>query len=222
MQSLRQICSQHARVLAIDSASAVIQVGLLRKSTTPFWETSKDEAGAAVFAATQALLTRAGIGLQDVDALIFCEGPGSVLGIRTTAVTIRTWSMLQPRPIFTYGSLQLVATYELHNGADQTFSVIADARRESWHVATVEQGNTPFTLRRVKPEALSGPLLMPENFRCWAVPPPNVRVVPYSVPPLFEALADVPLFRETTEPDAFLHEEPAYQTWTPRVHRAPS
>lgn len=221
MQSLHQICSQHACVLAIDSASAVIQVGLLRRGET-IWVNFKDEAGAAIFAATETLLATASLALGDIGAFIFCEGPGSVLGIRTTAVALRTWSMLQPRPIFAYGSLHLVTNYELHLGTERTFSVIADARRESWHVVTTDQANTTIPLRRLKQEALSGPLLMPENFRCWAEPPPNVRVVPYSIPTMFTALADTPLFRETAEPDAFLHEEPVYQTWTPHVHRAPS
>jgi hypothetical protein len=29
------------------------------------------------------------------------------------------------------------------------------------------------------------------------------------------------LFRQTEEPDAFLHEEPSYAMWTPQVHQAP-
>ena len=32
---------------------------------------------------------------------------------------------------------------------------------------------------------------------------------------------DLDLFRPTDAPDAFLHEEPSYATWTPQIHRAP-
>lgn len=222
MQSLRQICSIHAHVLAIDSASASIQVGLLKHAAEAHWQMSADEAGTGIFSMTDALLTQSGLRLENISAFIFCEGPGSVLGIRTAAVALRTWSMLQSRPIFAYGSLDLVAKHQLHVGIEQSFSVIADARRESWHIVTTGETGTPLPLRRVKLEALSGPLLMPEHFRTWATPPPEMRIVPYSIARMFEALPDVPLFRETQEPDAFLHEEPVYQTWTPRVHRAPS
>ena len=36
------------------------------------------------------------------------------------------------------------------------------------------------------------------------------------------AFIDADLFRATDAPDAFLHEEPSYATWTPQIHRAPS
>ena len=35
-------------------------------------------------------------------------------------------------------------------------------------------------------------------------------------------VAGADLFTATNTPDAFLHEEPAYATWTPQVHRAPA
>ena len=37
----------------------------------------------------------------------------------------------------------------------------------------------------------------------------------------FPRVLDVDLFHETRAPDAFLHEEPSYVTWTPKIHRAP-
>jgi tRNA threonylcarbamoyladenosine biosynthesis protein TsaB len=33
---------------------------------------------------------------------------------------------------------------------------------------------------------------------------------------------DEPFFRESPEPDAFMHEQPSYVAWTPQVHQAPS
>jgi len=221
MPSLQQILAAHSCVLLIDSASTVIQVGLLRRGSPPQWETSREESGSGVFACTQALLSRAELALDRVDAFVFCEGPGSILGIRTTAVALRTWSMLRPRPVFAYRSLDLVATYQLHHGQPGPFSVIADARRESWHVVTASEDGRVGPLQRVKAESFSGSLFMPENFRAWAPLPENVRLVPYSIASMIEAMPDAPLFREAQEPDAFLHEEPTYQTWTPQIHRAP-
>lgn len=223
MRSLHDILSAHARVLLIDAASTVIQVGLLERGGPHRWQSSPEESGTGIFEATQALLTAAERRLEEVDAFLFCEGPGSILGIRTGAVALRTWSMLKARPVFAYGSLPLVASYQLHKGsAEKPFSVIADARRESWHRLPVDADGRVGPLERVKPEALSGLLFMPEHFRTWAPLPASVRLVPYSISTMIEALPDLPLFAKTQEPDAFLHEEPTYQTWTPRVHRAPS
>jgi tRNA threonylcarbamoyladenosine biosynthesis protein TsaB len=154
---------------------------------------------------------------------VFCDGPGSVLGIRTAAVALRTWSVLKARPTFAFASLDLVAKFQLQTASpDGGFSVIADARRETWHRVEVGTEGRVGALQRVKSADMSGPLLTPEHFRHWSVLPAAVQTVPYSVATMLDTLPGTPLFREAPEPDAFLHEEPVYQTWTPQVHRAPS
>ena len=40
--------------------------------------------------------------------------------------------------------------------------------------------------------------------------------------PLLPRVAGADLFRATDAPDAFLHEDPSYKTWTPRIHGAPA
>ena len=50
----------------------------------------------------------------------------------------------------------------------------------------------------------------------------GVTTVPYSLAELFPRAADAELFHAITEPDAFLHEEPSYVTWSPKIHRAPT
>jgi tRNA threonylcarbamoyladenosine biosynthesis protein TsaB len=128
-------------------------------------------------------------------------------------MAIRVWNVLKPRPVFAYSSLAVVA----HALGDDSVSVIADARRESWHHYRIGEG-----LRRMPAPALTGTLVTPENFRNWSSLPAAVRRVPYSLAEILPKCADVDLMLETTAPDAFLHEEPSYITWTPRIHRAPS
>ena len=208
MPSFRQI-SAHCPALVIDAASSKIQVGLLKsEASNSQWVTSADEAGAAVFEGVKKL----GINLDDVSAFVFCEGPGSVLGVRTAAMALRTWRVLRARPAFAYCSLALVA----HALGRNDIGVIADARRESWHHYRIGQ-----PLRRLPTSELSGELVMPQNFRHWSALPPNVQLVPYSIEELLPKIWDVDVLRETDAPDAFLHEEPSYVTWTPQIHRAP-
>lgn len=221
MQSLRGILARHPITLLIDSASTSIHVGLLRADADPLWARSDEEAGVGVFIGTERVLSHVGVSLDAINAFIFCEGPGSVLGIRTAAVSIRTWHVLSPRPLFTYRSLDLVTTFQLLR-REGPFTVIADARRDSWHAVTAD-GRGPISgLRRVKANELTAPLLMPDTFRYWSPLPVGVERVQYDLPVMLQALPDEPLFRETTAPDAFLHEEPSYVTWTPQVHRAPA
>jgi tRNA threonylcarbamoyladenosine biosynthesis protein TsaB len=212
MSSLRQILAAHAPLLVIDAASTVTQVGWLTSDSSVAWQTSTDEAGVAIFQCIEKLTAEAGADVNAAGAFVFSDGPGSVLGIRTVAMALRTWNVLKPRPVFAYCSLALVA----HALGREEVTVIADARREAWHAYQIGRG-----LRRVPASELHGELIMPENFRNWSALPPSVGRVPYSVAELLPRAGDIDLFQPTDAPDAFLHEEPSYVRWTPQIHRAP-
>jgi tRNA threonylcarbamoyladenosine biosynthesis protein TsaB len=210
MSSLRQLLAAHAPLLVLDAASARVQAGWFA-ATDPAsgrWATADEEAGTGVFRCVEEL----GVDINAARAFVFCDGPGSVLGSRTTAMALRAWRVIAPRPIYAYHSLALVA----ESLAENDLTVIADARRELWH-AQARGG----TLRRVPAGELRGALAMPENFRHWSALPAGVRGVPYTLAEMFPRVAEADLFRATDAPDAFLHEEPSYATWTPQVHRAP-
>ena len=207
MASFRDLTSRHATIV-LDAASAQVQVGLIVPGQPARWATSPEESGIALFQGLSGLDADP----LAVDAFVFCEGPGSILGIRTAAMAVRAWCELRPRPVYAYGSLELVAV-----AAGRTdWSVIADARRDTWHRFRIGEG-----LRRLAPAALTGPLVMPEGFRHWSALPEGVTLVPYRLAELLEAAAEADLLRAVDAPDAFLHEEPVYATWTPHVHRAP-
>ena len=221
MSSLRQLLDANPTFLLIDSSSTCVQAAVLRQNSEPIWSTKPGEAGEQVFACVNDVLTRAGITLDAVDAFAFCDGPGSVLGIRTAAVALRTWQVLRVRPVHAFCSLTVVA-HSLARAGKRSFSLIADARRDRWHLVAVDADGTLSPLKRVPTAALTGPLITPEGFRSWSKVPVPVTTVPYSLSTLFPLLGDAELFSPAAEPDAFLHEEPVYQTWTPQVHRAPT
>lgn len=213
MPSLRELTAAHAPLLVLDAASAQIQVGWIEpggpeNASRARWEFSADEAGVALFRALEKLA----VNPRDAHAFVFCDGPGSILGIRTAAMAIRTWQVLAPRPVFAYSSLALVA----HSLGRADLGVIADARRDSWH--RFQLGGT---LQRVSTGALSGNLVMPEHFRHWSALPAEVARTSYTLAELFSRVPDADLFHPVDSPDAFLHDEPSYVTWSPQIHRAP-
>ncbi|MBL9188679.1 MAG: peptidase M22 [Opitutaceae bacterium] len=209
MPNLSQILRAHAPLLVIDAASARVQVGVLAADGHGRWHASETESGIAIFEGVD----RLGLNPQDAAGLVFCEGPGSVLGTRTAAMALRTWHMLRPRPMFSYQSLALVA----HALGQPETSIIADARRDCWHVQRLGSG-----LRRVPTAELSGLLVMPDGFRHWSALPPGVTRTPYDVADLLTRTREHDLLHLTEAPDAFLHEEPSYARWTPQIHRAPA
>ncbi len=208
MSSLRQIAAAHAPLVFLDAASSRIQVGTWLAAGAGRWHASDEEAGIGLFRGVEQLE----LPIAAAGAFVFCDGPGSILGIRTAAMAIRAWNVLEPRPVFAYSSLVLVA----HALGRSDLALIADARRDSWH-----HYRLGGALRRVGSAELTAPLAMPENFRHWSPLPENVQRVPYSLPDLLPRVLDADIFRATEEPDAFLHEEPSYVTWTPQIHRAP-
>lgn len=209
MPSLHDLLSSHAPLLVLDAASIRIQVGLLARDGMARWESSEAEAGVGLFRCVEALQ----VDLDNVAAFAFCEGPGSVLGIRTAAMALRTWTTLKSRPVFAYSSLALV----WHASPGEETSVISDARRNSWNRYRAVDG-----LTRVSAAELSPRLVTPEGFRNWSPLPAGVEPAPYALADLLPRTAGVDLFRVVEAPDAFLHEEPSYVTWTPQIHRAPS
>jgi tRNA threonylcarbamoyladenosine biosynthesis protein TsaB len=220
MSSLTQLLASHGRLLVLDAAPTRVQVGLIRSDGPARWRSVEDEAGTGLFTATQGLLAEAGTKLDEIGAFVFCEGPGSMLGTRTVAMALRTWQVLKPRAVYAYQSLAVAARGAWTQQA-RAFAVIADARRDTWHVQAVLADGRLATLQRVPVGELpAGELLTPENFRAWAQPPRPVAACSYDLANIFPTLADGDYFRATDAPDAFQHEAPEYKKWSAQVHSA--
>lgn len=208
MPTLRQILALHAPLLVIDAAGATVHVGAVRAPDDARWQHCTEEAGVGIFRALDAL----GVSPSSVGAYVYCDGPGSILGIRTAAMALRTWRVFNPLPMFAYHTLALIAATE----APGT-TVIADARQATWH-----RISTGSPLSRVTENELpTQSIVTPREFRRWSALPAGGREVPYDPAGRFARALDVDLLRPSEAPDAFLHEEPRYVTWTPQVHQAP-
>ena len=225
MPSLTTLVAARGPVLLVDSSSAGVAVAVFRAGAAPVWRQSAGEAGVALFANAAAALAEAGVAVRGVGAYVFCEGPGSILGIRTAAMALRTWQAAapQPAPAFAYRSLELLAADLRAAGSAPPFAVIADARRETWHWIEVTAAG-PGPLQRVTAAAVAayaGGLFLPDGFRTWSPTPRAARSVPYAPDGLWARQAGAELLRPAAEPDAFLHAPAVYAAWTPRIHRAP-
>lgn len=225
--SLRQLLARHPSLLIVDTCSPRTEVSLwLHDPAAPGPRPASTcavdgEASGALPVAVARALAEPAAGkrrVQDLDAIAFCDGPGSVLGIRLAAAALRAWRAVRPGlALYSYHSLPLLAL--AHPG----LAIVADARRDSWHAALP---SSPRQLVRVPGAELAalGPLGTPDNFRRWSALPPGAepRPLPWSAAALLAAAPDEALFDDAPEPEAFLHEAPAYAAWTPRVHQAPA
>ncbi len=214
--SFSSLSKNHGNLLVIDAASEVLQVGWIEPNVSPCWIKLSSEAGTGLYQA----LAELAVSPNDAACFVFCEGPGSMLGIRTIATALRTWTALRPRSVYSYLSLELAAYALGKPGA----TLIADARRQSWHTLTLDQGGKPSEIQRLPTEDLpAGSVYTLAGVRSWTkLPQPAPQEVPYDASVLTTDLANEPLLRKTDDPDAFQPERPTYAQWTPRVHQSPS
>ncbi len=220
MARLAQLLASHRRILVLDAASTRVAVGLLRADESAIWVQSSDDASRGVFRGTETVLKQAGLSLDEVDAFLFCTGPGSMLGTRTVAMTLRTWLTLKPCPVYAYQSLAAAARAEWVR-QPRTFTVIADARRETWHVQAVAADGSLAPLKRLATAELpGGELLTPAHFRAWSARPDHVTECGYDLDTVFAHLGDADLFQPDSAPDAFQHESPDYKKWSAHIHSA--
>ena len=189
MPNLSQLLDGPTPLLVLDAASSVIQVGVLGPPGVSRWARRTQEAGTGLFAA----LAELEVDLGSIGAFAYCEGPGSILGIRTSAMAVRAWNALGARPTFAYFGLALVAQAL----GDPRLNVIADARRGLWHCLTL--GGEP---RRVRTQDLGVPRITPEGFRSWEPLPPGTASTPYDVAALLKlpGVAEADLFRSSPKP----------------------
>ena len=99
-------------ILVIDTASTDTHVGVGSTAGSWSWKASSEESGTALFRGVDACLKNRKLALGSIRTVIFCEGPGSMLGIRTAAMAIRTWTTigaLTDAPVLAYSSLALAA-----------------------------------------------------------------------------------------------------------------
>lgn len=220
MASLAQILAAHDTVLVLDAASARVWTGLLRRNQPAAWQSHGEDAGRALFSGVQGLLAGEPGGIDRMAAFVFCAGPGSMLGIRTVAMALRTWLALRPRPVFAYQSLALAARADWVR-APRAFTVIADARRDTWHAQGIAADGTLAPLQRVAPSALGpGEILTPNAFRAWATVPAQARPMAYDPAAMLSLVAQDDLFQATSAPDVFQHEAPDYKKWSAQAHSA--
>lgn len=216
-------------LLIIDTASPTTVVGLGRAINDWHWLQSDRESGIALFQLVARLTREHATDLEDLRTLAYCEGPGSMLGIRTAAMAIRTWmasGSLCNATLAAYSSLGLAVAGLRQQYREETLAVAMDARRQSWYGLIDRPGSTQAAeIRRISNTAedlLGEPVFLPEGFPIWNRRPVKWQDCPYQTSLLESAEQRLRLFRSIDQPDAFQLDPPSYQKWTPAINRSPS
>ena len=226
--------------LLIDASSPIsVCAGILGENARAWLRFSEEKSAAleGVFSATRKVCEAAVP--AGVSGFLFCEGPGSILGIRIAAASIRARlaldcaapgaSAASARPVFAYQSLHLAAHLILRAfPQEKNFVVIAESRMNAWNMLRVENGVPAEKFSEIKTSettVLAGEKIFILPHR-RALPPTLTAASPCDV---FEMLkndpavfADVPALLHDcgNVPDAVnTSDVNSYARWTPERHR---
>ncbi len=220
--------------LVIDASGATVFVGVMGPDKDGGlggqWLAQVDLQGAALealFPSVDSALAEAGLSLDALKGFIYCEGPGSVLGLRLCAMAIETWSRLHPASAhrFAYNSLQLTAALiTLDHPEAAEALLVSDWKKGAWNAVTIKHHH-PGPTDVVDAEALaswSGPLFHLPQRKGWQAPPEGATTLAYEPQRLTEVMQCPGLLRPTEAIELYSSGVNTFQKWVPERHRAPT
>tara|TARA_Y100001934_G_scaffold281121_1_gene389813 strand:+ start:3200 stop:3838 length:639 start_codon:yes stop_codon:yes gene_type:complete len=125
-------CLHFSLPLLLDASSPKVQVGVPEAKGWRALHCAEEPALTSIFQGVQRCLEEIGDRAVDVDAILFCEGPGSTLGIRAALTLAKTLqSQVSPPPAnFVYNSLHAASL--LCEKPDKP--ILADYRQGQWYL----------------------------------------------------------------------------------------
>ncbi len=212
--------------LVIDGSSSAVFAGLL--DTENQWLSKVSREGTPLeelFPVIKVALTESGLSITDIGCYIYCEGPGSVLGLRLCAMAIETWARIYPESAqyYKYNSLQLSAHALLHAKPDlQDALIVADWKKGAWNALYIRGRHISAT--EVIDDASLGDwedliYYLPQR-KGWQSPPDKVQTLRYD-PSILDTIRDTSgLIRMTDQIGLYNAGINTFQKWTPTRHRA--
>lgn len=214
--------------LVIDCSEGEVFCGLLDSGGQ--WLACKQSGpGAleALFPNVAEVLREADRAPESIRRYIYCEGPGSMLGLRLGAMAIETWSLLSSTPVtrLSYGSLHLTAALLLQdNPSLKNATILSDWKKDAWHSLTIQDRifENVTVLPAESIESIDGPLYHLPRRKGWQAPPIGAITLPYE-PSRLDILLDQPdLLRRTETVELFQQGGNTFAKWNPQRHRAGS
>ena len=210
--------------LVVDGSGTSVFVGLL--GTDGQWIARHSEINSpleGLFSCVEAVLQSAQTRISDVRNFIYCEGPGSVLGLRLCAMAIQTWGHLCESTIdyIAYNSLELTAALIIKDNPDIIHALlVSDWKKGVWNSVEIKDGQLGATTAISEQSAKSrenATLFYLSQRKGWKTVPPQAHELSYSPQRLPEALH---LLKKTKTIELYSSNMNVFKKWVPQRHRA--
>jgi len=206
-----------APVLVIDAASPRCFVGVWRAGAWLAAESLDSPALEGIFAGVDGCLSGAGLALEEVAGFVHGEGPGSILGIRLSAMAIRAWRVLpawRDAPVWSFGSLHWAAAARAAEGFAAPAAVISEFRHGKWNCLRAGASEV-VAIDAGELAALPAPLVYVRQRKAWGKPPDHAVEWAPDWRQHAGTLAAPGLLRSVAAPGVFVAEEAEFKKWTP-------
>ena len=214
-------------LLAIDAASAINWVGIKLGSQHLLSTASPEDPTRCLFQLVENALEQASLQLASIQTIVYCEGPGSMLGVRTAAMAIRAWEgvgLACARNLFSYNCLRMGALLAAKvRTSIAPALLVTDARRNAWNTLPYPPGdNDPQITENETLEASNLPKLTLSGFARVTKSTATFDELPYDLDQAFSDEAFLDAIRPTPFAAPLVLRQNEYLKWTPGIHRAAS
>lgn len=212
------------KILFLDACSPIVQVGILHNNQWIGYYKSEKQAMQSLFEGTEICLAMSKMEFKDITHFAYCEGPGSLLGIRVAIMAIRTWKALKlftGKKVYAYNSFRvsLELVKKLYERVCPYY-IISGVRTGIWNILSDKEGEDIYEIKEDELKKLKGDkwyfkqkkLLSSEsNDLC-------LRTFDYNIEMCAESFIEKKWLREVLEPEALVVEEPEYVKWDFKRH----
>ncbi len=163
--------------LLLDASGPAAQTGLRQGGRWLSFAKTQGEALKTIFSGADACLRESGKEISGLEGFIYCEGPGSVLGVRLTVMAIEGWLGLPGRqglPVRSYRSLDAGAALLQNRGVSPPFHIISEFRKDRWFHMSVPASGPPGEIKaaaETELQSLKEPVYWLRQ-RLSGIPPP--------------------------------------------------
>jgi tRNA threonylcarbamoyl adenosine modification protein YeaZ len=131
------------KILALDFSSPQRSVAVLTAQDAVAHEVLDSSPGRDMkpFALIEAVLRQAGLEREAIECLAIGLGPGSYTGIRVAVSLAQGWQLATGVKLLGVSSVECIAAQAVTDGANGKFSVVIDAQRGEFYLASYEAQN---------------------------------------------------------------------------------
>ena len=211
------------RLPLLVDASSQVQVGIPDSKDWLSLVREEKPALESLFVAIPKSLEEIDDSISAIDAILFCEGPGSTLGLRVAATAVKTiLRENEPSPtLFTYNALDLAAIMS----NDLSRPILAPFRKgkrllrspiSNSAIGSIEVLEEPIS------ESLSKEALHLPSLRSWETLPEGLDVLDYDISHIAGLAGIAPILRPAEIPEVFTPLPAEFRKWKPTRDLSPN